>query len=61
MDMPKADTYRDIEEVKDVIGADKVNSLLNDGWVLLMPYTRNVGEGMNGDNFPNYIMGRPKA
>lgn len=61
MDIPKADNFRDIEEIKDVRGVEEVNILLNRGWVLLLPYTRNCGEGLNGDNFPCYLMGRPKS
>jgi len=61
MEILPAGDYRDIEEIKDVRGVDSVNALLNSGWVLLLPFTKNSGEGLNGDNFPCYLMGKPKA
>ena len=54
------DSFRDIGEVKELHGQADVNKLLKEGWVLLAVYTRNVGEGMQGDSFPNYVVGKKR-
>lgn len=56
----EATNYQDFDEIKEVNGESTVNKYLEEGWKLLFIYSQNRGEGLQGDNFVRYVLGRKK-